>query len=84
GILSECIANRNQMHYTDRGEFREYPVLVEGARASLPCRHIGVDDLRAGKLGAAARDLLAQPDDFADVPLNGAEVAAARILARGA
>lgn len=81
GILSECIANRTRMLYTDRGEFAEYPVLVEGARRSLPCRHISREDIRAGKLGAAARALLEEPADFADIPLNGAAAAAERILA---
>ena len=48
GIISECLANGTAMLYTSRGDFREYPVLVEAMPAFLRCAYIGHDALFAG------------------------------------
>jgi len=80
GILSECIANRTRMLYTERGDFREYPVLVAGAERTIPCRFISGDVLRGDALSREVRLLLEQPAKFAEVPLDGAAVAARRVL----
>jgi len=80
GIVSDAVAAGTRIVYTDRGDFPEYPILVEGMRRYLPCAHLSNEDLRAARWGPAVENVLARP-----VPsppdLNGAEVAARWILA---
>ena len=79
GIVSDAIATRTRMIYTERGDFPEYPVLVEGLTRLLPAAHVSNDDLRAGRLRDALARVLALP--FPDPPdMSGAGVAAERIL----
>lgn len=73
GILSECIANRTKMLYTSRGEFREYPILVEGVKKHLPSVFISQEKLKAGNFQDELFQLLDQPDTFTQLPINGAE-----------
>jgi L-arabinokinase len=80
GIVSEAISARTRMVYTERGDFPEYPILVEGMSQWLPAVHVSNEDLRAGRLREALERVLALP--FPDPPdLSGAEVAAERLLA---
>jgi L-arabinokinase len=79
GILSECIANRTRMIYTSRGDFREYDVLVEGAKKYLPSLFITQEKLKSGDLEETLEEVLAMEDDYPSLPLDGAE-AAARII----
>ena len=76
GILSECIANRTKMLYTSRGEFREYPVLVEGAKKYLPSAFISQEKLLRGDIREELYRLLEAPDEYPPIALNGAEVCA--------
>ncbi len=79
GIVSDAIAARTRVVYTERGDFPEYEVLVEGMARNLPCIHVSNEDLRAGKLRSALQDVLALP--FPPPPdLSGAAVAARRVL----
>lgn len=79
GIVTDAIAARTRMVYTERGEFAEYPVLVDGMAEYLPCAHVSNADLRAGRLVPAIESVLARP--FPLLPrLDGAEVAARRLL----
>lgn len=79
GIVSDAIACRTRMVYTDRGDFAEYPVLVEGMSRLLPAVHVPNDDLRAGRLCEPLERVLALP--FPDPPdLGGADAAAGRLL----
>jgi L-arabinokinase len=79
GIVTDAIANRTRMVYTDRGDFPEYPVLVEGMKRWLPAVHVSNADLRAGRIAAALEAVMALP--FPDPPpLDGAAVAARRLL----
>ena len=48
GIISECIANDTAILYTSRGDFREYPVLVQEMPKYLRCAFIDHDDLFQG------------------------------------
>ena len=75
GIIAECVANRTRMLYTSRGEFREYPVLVEGIRQYLPSAFVSQEKLLTGDIREELLRLLETPADFADLPLNGAETA---------
>jgi Glycosyl transferase family 1 len=73
GILSECIANRTKMLYTSRGEFREYPILVEGVEKHLPSAFISQEKLKTGDFRDELFQLLNEPDIFIPLPINGAE-----------
>lgn len=76
GILSECIANRTRMLYTSRGEFREYPILVEGIKRHLPSVFISQEKLKTGDFKDDLFQLLNEPDTFTPLPLSGAETVA--------
>mgnify|MGYP006293644781 CR=1 FL=1 len=76
GILSESIANRTRMLYTSRGEFREYPILVEGVKKYLPSRFISQEKLKNGTLKKEIEELLNDDHGFPSLPLNGAETCA--------
>jgi L-arabinokinase len=61
GIISECIANDTALLYTSRGDFREYPVLVDEMPKYLRCEFISQDDLFSGTWQAALDRVLARP-----------------------
>lgn len=79
GIVSDAIAARTRMVYTERGDFPEYPVLVRGMGRWLPARHVSNADLLAGRLqdvlAAVAADAFPPPPD-----MTGAERAALRLM----
>ncbi len=79
GIVSDAIGAGTPLVYTERGDFPEYPILVEGMRRSLACAYVSNADLRAGRLRAALEVAFA-----AQMPpaprLDGAEVAAEKLL----
>ena len=80
GIVTDAIAGRTRMIYTERGDFPEYPVLVEGMTRWLPAVHVSNADLLAGRLRPALEAVLAAP--FPEPPrMDGAEVAARALLA---
>lgn len=81
GIISECIANDTALLYTSRGDFREYPVLVEAMPKYLRCAFIGHDDLFSGHWAPHLDRLLAQPSPARIVETHGAAVAADAIRA---
>lgn len=80
GILSDCLAGGTAMLYTSRGRFAEYDVFVRDMPRILRCRHLGVDDFRAGRWRDALDALAAQPAPPEQPPTNGADVVAALIL----
>ncbi len=80
GIIAECVANGTALLYTSRGDFAEYPVLVEAMPRVLRCRYIGHDDLHAGRWAPHLDALLSQPAPPASPATNGAEVAAAHLV----
>ena len=80
GIVSECVANQTALLYTSRGRFVEYEVFVAEMPRVLRCRHIPQADLLAGGWGDAVRALLAQPAAPEQPHIDGAEVAATKIL----
>lgn len=79
GIVSDAIGAGTPIVYTDRGDFPEYPILVEGMKRWLPCAHVGNADLLAGRLREPIEAVLRAPLPEPP-PLDGAEVAAARLL----
>jgi len=79
GIVTDAIAAGTRVVYTERGDFPEYPVLVEGMSRLLACAHVSNDDLLGGRIEDAVAAVLAMP-----VPprpdLGGAERAARRLV----
>jgi hypothetical protein len=83
GIVTDAIACRTRTVYTERGDFPEYPILVEEMPRWLPAVHVSNADLLAGRLRPALDAVLAAP--FPDPPrMDGAEVAARALLAAAA
>jgi len=80
GIISECIANDTALLYTSRGDFREYPVLVNEMPKYLRCEYIEQAELLSGNWKPVLDRLLAQPSAPITPATNGAAVAADLIL----
>jgi L-arabinokinase len=76
GIVSDCLANRTPVLYTDRGEFAEYGALVAGLERFGVAAFIENRDLLAGNWRGSLDALLRLPRTWCDLPANGAEVAA--------
>ena len=80
GIVSDAIAARTRMLYTDRGDFPEYPIMVREMGEWLPAEHVTNGQLLGGRLQDAMERLLAKP--MPGPPrIDGAAVAAERVLA---
>ena len=81
GIVSDVIAARRRLVYTDRGSFPEYPIMVREMPALVAAVYLPGADLRAGRIAPAVRAALALP--MPPPPdVGGAAVAATRILER--
>ena len=79
GIVTDCIGAATRLVYTDRGDFPEYPILVAEMQRYLPVAFASNDDVRAGRLDDALRQVMAVP--FPPPPAtDGASIAAARLL----
>ena len=79
GIVTDAIGARTRLVYTDRGDFPEYPILVDEMKRYLPTAYVTNDEVREGRLAGALAQVLAAP--FPPVPdLSGAARAADRIL----
>lgn len=80
GIISECLANQTALLYTSRGDFREYPVLVDAMPAFLRCGYIPHDDLFRGRWQPYLDAVISQPAPPTTPAANGADVAADILL----
>jgi UDP:flavonoid glycosyltransferase YjiC (YdhE family) len=80
GIISECVANDTALLYTSRGHFVEYEVLTAAMPVVLRCRYIPQEDLLAGRWADHVEALLRQPPPPERPRVDGAEVAAEKIL----
>ena len=78
GIVTDAIGCRTRMVYTERGDFPEYPILVDEMKRWLPAVHVSNDDLLAGRLGPGLEEVL-RLDFPPPPPMDGATVAA-RVL----
>ncbi len=80
GLVSECIVNRKPLVWSDRGEFAEYPYLVEGIGRYLKNAFLPSEKLYAGELrsGLEAVQNAPEPDGF--IGRSGAEQAAEELL----
>lgn len=79
GIVSDAIGAGTRLLYTDRGDFPEYPILVEEMARYLPAAYVSNDDVMQGRLGPVLTAVLAQqPRQAPDT--GGARVAAHRLI----
>jgi L-arabinokinase len=83
GIVADCLANHVAALYTERGPFREYPVLAAALERLGNARHIGNAALLAGNVGASLDALFDQPRPrtWTKLCMDGADVVADRVLA---
>ncbi len=81
GIVADVIAHRVPMLYTDRGEFPEYPRLVEALNHCATAEFIPQSGLLSGNIAPYLRKLLEKKRNWPEVGLDGAQVAADKILA---
>ncbi len=81
GIVSECVANRTALLYTDRGRFREYDVMVAAMPRVLRARHITQQTLASARWDDEIEALLSQPEPPERPLVNGADVAAGMLSA---
>jgi hypothetical protein len=81
GIVADLIANRVPALYVSRGGFREEPVLVRALETEARAVELERSALDELDLGPALDRLLALDRPWTERPLDGAEVAARRVLA---
>ena len=81
GIIADALAHRVPVLYTDRGDYPEYPRLVEALEDCATAAFIPQSDLLAGHLSPHISRLLESPPNWPAVELDGAEKAAEKILA---
>jgi L-arabinokinase len=79
GIVSEAIAHGTAVLYSNRGDFREQALLVDGLHRYTRALEIGNDALRSGDWGAGLESLLALPQPKETIATNGDIVAADRL-----
>ena len=81
GIVADVLAQRLPVLYTERGEFPEYPFLVQALNDLATAEFIPQHELRLGNIRPYLLRLLEKTASWPAVPLNGAEIAAQSILA---
>ncbi len=80
GIVSECIANQTAIMYTAREDFGEYHPLVEGIKKYAHNHFVGQEELFSGQWAEYLDGLFAAEYHWPEIAINGAEIAAERIL----
>lgn len=80
GLVSECIANKKPLIYSDRSDFAEYPYLVEGIEKYLKNVHIPSADLYAGNFFQCLEKIKTAPKPPETIETGGAEVIAEELL----
>lgn len=80
GIVADVIAHRVPLLYTSRGDFSEYPFLLEALRCWATCEFIPQEELLAGKVGPYLARAMEKEPNWPVVSLNGAQIAAEKIL----
>jgi L-arabinokinase len=81
GIVADAIAHRVPVLYTERGEFPEYRHLVRALHECATAEFIPQNELFAGNLDSFLMRLLEKQPHWPEVELNGAEVAAEKLVA---
>jgi L-arabinokinase len=81
GIVTDAIAARTPVVYTERGDFPEYPIMAAEMKRYVAAAYVSNRELKEGRIEAALREALAAPMP-APPDLSGAEAAARRIVER--
>ena len=81
GIVADAIAHRVPVLYTDRGDFPEYPRLVQALKECATAAYISQGDLLAGRLSTHIMQLLHAEENWPAVDTDGAGKAAQGISA---
>jgi hypothetical protein len=81
GIVADVISHRAPVLYTDRGGFPEYPHLVQALHDCATAEFIPQSELLAGNIAPYLTRLLKREPHWPVVALNGAQVAAEKLLA---
>jgi len=80
GIVADVLAHRVPILFTDRGNFPEYPRLVEALNDCATAEFIPQGELLAGNLAVHLQRLLNKAPNWPRVELSGAHVAVEKIL----
>jgi len=80
GIVADVISHRVPILYTDRGEFPEYPRLVQALDDCATAEYIPQRELLAGEIAPYLERLLSKKPNWPRVAIDGAHVAARKIL----
>jgi L-arabinokinase len=81
GIVADAISHRIPVLYTERGEFPEYPHLVQALNDCATAEYIPQSELLAGDIAPYLTRLLEKERHWPAVKLNGAQIAAEKLLA---
>ena len=80
GLVSEVIANKTPLLFTEREDFAEYNVLVEGLSCYAVAEFLSSEDFFSGMWRRALHKLFDKPAVWRNVDMNGAEKAAEQIM----
>jgi len=80
GIVADVLAHKLPLLYTDRGEFPEYSRLVKALGECATAEYISQAELLSGNLAPSLHSLFSKPPTWPLVRLDGAAVAADKIL----
>ena len=81
GIVADVISHQVRILYTERGEFAEYPHLVQALDECATSELIPQEQLLSGNMGPYLTRLLNKKQSWPVTPIDGAEIATAKILA---
>jgi L-arabinokinase len=81
GIVADALSHQVPILYTERGEFAEYPRLVQALGECATSEFIPQDQLLLGNLAPYLTRLLDREPNWPKIALDGAEIAAAKVLA---
>jgi len=81
GIVADAMAHRVPVLYTDRGEFPEYPCLVQALSELATAEFIPQEELVSSNMGPYLKRLLAKNHYWPPTRLDGAARAAEKIIA---
>jgi L-arabinokinase len=80
GIVSECFVNRTPMLFIERADFVECEVLVKWLQKNATCAQLPLQDFHEGRWSKHIESLLERPPIWKELPTNGDEIAAKKIL----
>lgn len=79
--ISEIIAHRTPMIYTTQNNWHEAALLDETLKQVAASHYIPVEDFMAGAWLNELEPFMTIPHQWAEIPINGAEIAARKIIA---